>query len=79
MKHKHYDGGIAPYGYRLTKKGLLVKEPKEAMAIKLAKKLRKEGRTLLDIGVILAEKGYLSRTSKTISAIQIKRMVEEKK
>ena len=75
MQHKHYDGGVAPYGYRLTKKGLLVKDPKEAAAIKLAIKLREEGHALLDISDILAKKGYLSRTSKPIIASQIKRMV----
>lgn len=68
--------GSVPYGSTLASDGkTLLKEPNEQKVIRLAKRLRKKGKSLSQIANALAEKGHHSRAGTVFFAMQISRML----
>ena len=68
--------GSVPYGSKLASDGKsLLKEPTEQKVIRLARRLRKQGRSLRQIAEALDEKGHRSRTGAVFHPQQISRML----
>jgi DNA invertase Pin-like site-specific DNA recombinase len=67
-------GGIA-YGKRMGEGGLLVDNPDEAQALGLARRLRREGRSLRQIGAALAQAGHAPRNGKSWHVAVLSRLV----
>lgn len=59
--------GHAPFGYRLTDDGRVVRNPEEQKAVRLMVRWRDRGLSLGDISARLARRGYLSRAETAIS------------
>jgi transposase-like protein len=69
-----YIGGRPPYGFR-NFDGALVEVPLEQDAIRQARELRAEGRTLRAVAAELADRGILSRAGKPFESTAINAMV----
>ena len=68
--------GSIPYGSMLAPDGkTLLKDPNEQKVIRLAKRLRKQGKSLRYIAQELSKRGFTSRTGKVFYAQQISRML----
>lgn len=77
MRHKQaqgqYIGGKVPYGYTLEA-GELVKHENEQKVIQCVRELRESGLSYRAIVSELQSRGFKSRTGKTFSPMQVKRM-----
>ena len=68
--------GSIPYGSMLALDGkTLIDAPDEQKAIRLAKRLHKQGKSLRQISKALSEHGFMSRKGKVFYAQQISRML----
>jgi DNA invertase Pin-like site-specific DNA recombinase len=72
-------GGI-PYGFRVAPDRVKLEEhPEEQRAVALARRLRKEGRSLRAIGLELTASGFAPRTAKKWHVAVLARIVVKKK
>lgn len=69
-----YAYGSPPYGYG-AEGGELVPEPREQEAIRLAKDLRSQGRSLREIGLALSEAGFPSKRGGAWHTTTVARLV----
>jgi site-specific DNA recombinase len=53
--------GAVPYGYVRTEDGGVVREPHEQAAIRLARRLRRQGRSLREVAEALTAEGYVPK------------------
>lgn len=69
-----YAGGRPPYGYR-AEDGELVPDEAEQAALKLARRLRRRGRSLRDIGEALEAAGHSPRRARSWHPNQVSRLL----